>query len=225
MTAVIFDIDGTICDSTKVDDKCFMSAFKKVFGIDISNSDWSEFQNVTDWGISEEIILKEQSRYPTEQEYHNMISEFTRLLKYEAIKSKNQFKEIDGALEFIKLLKDDLGIAVGIATGSWKNSALIKLEAIGIDINEYAFSNCSHFKKREDILSDAIRQLNENHKNSIERIIYFGDGLWDFKTCKNLGIEFIGIDHHQNGILKIAGASIVFPDFKKSDIIIDQLKL
>ena len=58
MTAIIFDIDGTLSNTTKVDDKCFIKAFKIVFGIDISNQNWSELTNVTDWGITEEIILK-----------------------------------------------------------------------------------------------------------------------------------------------------------------------
>ena len=48
MTATIFDIDGTLTNTTKVDDKCFIQAFENVFGIDISNQDWSELKHVTE---------------------------------------------------------------------------------------------------------------------------------------------------------------------------------
>lgn len=53
MTAIVFDIDGTLTNTRKVDDKCFIKAFKNTFEIDISNQNWSEFTNVTDWGITE----------------------------------------------------------------------------------------------------------------------------------------------------------------------------
>ena len=34
MKFVIFDIDGTLTDTKKVDDKCFISAFEKTFQIE-----------------------------------------------------------------------------------------------------------------------------------------------------------------------------------------------
>ncbi len=54
--------------------------------------------------------------------------------------------------------------------------------------------------------------MNKLYYHSLE-IIYFGDGLWDYKTCKNLGIRFIGIDYMNNGKLRNAGANQVFRDF------------
>ena len=104
MIAVIFDIDGTLTDTTKVDDKCFIKAFKNVFGIDISNWNWSELINVTDWGITEELILNHKNRIPTAIEYEKMISEFVSLLQYELNTNKNQFQEIEGASNFIRFL-------------------------------------------------------------------------------------------------------------------------
>jgi beta-phosphoglucomutase-like phosphatase (HAD superfamily) len=104
MIAVIFDIDGTLTDTTKVDDKCFIKAFKNVFGIDISNRNWSELINVTDWGITEELILNHKNRIPTAIEYEKMISEFVSLLQYELNTNKNQFQEIEGASNFIRFL-------------------------------------------------------------------------------------------------------------------------
>ncbi len=221
MTGVIFDIDGTLTDSTKVDDHCFFKAFEGVFGFDISNSNWSEFQIVTDWGICEEILFKAQNRNPKNTELERLKIEFTRLLEEESRRDPNQFREIPGASNFIKKLDEKFQIPLGIATGSWEKPARIKLEAIGIDADKYAFSNSSKFKRREEILKDTIARLNHKYPNTIDRFVYFGDGIWDYKTCSNLGIDFIGIDNHQNGKLKNEGAEIVFSDLSTIDPILN----
>ncbi len=223
MTAIIFDIDGTLTNTTKVDDKCFIQAFKTVFGIDISNQNWSELNNVTDWGITEEIILKNWSRIPTEIEYENMISEFVAQLQSELNANKKQFQEINGALNFINFLRKKSNITIGIATGGWEKSANLKLKSIGIDSAEFAISTSNHFKTREDILSKTIRNLKENWKNKIDRIIYFGDGTWDFLTCEKLNIEFIGIDNSKNNKLKEIGAKTIFSDFDQYELIYKKL--
>lgn len=223
MNAIIFDIDGTLTNTTRVDDKCFVKAFETVFGIDISNQNWSELTNVTDWGITEEIILKNWNRIPTEIEYTHMISEFVAQLQFELNANKKQFQEIDGALNFISFLRKKPDITIGIATGGWEKSANLKLKSIGIDAAEFVISNSNHFKTREDILSKTIRDLKENWKNKIDRIIYFGDGTWDFLTCEKLNIEFIGIDNAKNNKLKEIGAETIFSDFEQYELIYKNL--
>ena len=48
-----------------------------------------------------------------------------------------------------------------------------------------------------------------------------GDGVWDYKTCRNLGIRFIGIDVLQDGKLAAIGAEAVFKDFCNKNKILD----
>ncbi|MBR9855445.1 MAG: HAD family hydrolase [Algicola sp.] len=219
MTATIFDIDGTLTETTQVDDKCFVLAFTKVFGIDISNQDWSEYENVTDWGITEEIISKKWNRKPIKAEFEKMELEFVKLLKKELQENKVQFKEINGATNFIGHLNKKTDKVIGIATGGWERPATLKLNAIGIEPVRFAFSNSSRFKEREKILSDTISQIIEIADKPIERIIYFGDGIWDFLTCQKLGIDFIGIDYKENGKLKKIGAKNIFKDYEQPELI------
>lgn len=219
MTAVIFDIDDTLANTVKVDDKCFIKAFKNVFNIDISNQNWSQLTNITDWGISEEIIFKNWNRVPTKVEYEKVISEFVSLLKSELKLNKKQFQEVDGALDFINFLKTKPNISVGIATGGWQKPANLKLKTIEIDSSTYAFGNSDHYKTREEILLKVITELKCTWKTEFGRVIYLGDGIWDYTTCKKLGIEFIGIECSKNNKLREIGVKTIFNNFKQPELI------
>lgn len=61
--------------------------------------------------------------------------------------------------------------------------------------------------------------------NKPEQIIYFGDGLWDFQTCQNLNIKFIGIDVEKNNKLQKAGAKTVFNNYLDSAAVMKSLDL
>ncbi|MFK7947787.1 MAG: HAD family hydrolase [Saprospiraceae bacterium] len=221
MKYIIFDIDGTLTNTKKVDDKCFIKAFEKTFGINIENEKWEAIKHVTDWGITEEIFLREVGRKPYQAEYDLMLSNHVQLLKEEEQKDKTQFAEINGAKVFFEKLSCTKDIKLGIATGAWEQSANLKLEAIGIDTKDICFSNSDYHKTRENITKDVIRQLNQKTNQTPETIIYFGDGEWDFKTCNNLGIHFIGIDVDNNDKLKKLGATTIFNNFLKSEDILN----
>jgi len=220
----IFDIDGTLTDTKKVEDKCFMKAFEKTFELDITSQKWSDLKNVTDWGITEEIIEREFNRKPFQQEYDLMISNFIVELKTEREKDKNQFNEVSGAKDFFYFLKDHTDYKLGIATGSWEKSAKIKLDTIGINPDQVAFSNSDYHKSREDITKHSIQQLKDKFQVEPTQIIYFGDGVWDFKTCRNLGIKFIGIDIEDDKKLTNLGAKTVFRNYLDVEKIMSEIK-
>lgn len=219
MTAIIFDIDGTLTNTTKVDSNCFIKAFKNTFKIDISDQNWSEFTNVTDWGITEELVLKHKKRIPTVIEYEKMISEFISQIESEFNANENQFLEIIGASNFVNFLIAKPNIKIGIATGGWEKSAIFKLKSIGIESSKFVFSNSNHFKTREDIVSNVINRLNQKWKNKIDRVVYFGDGIWDYLTCEKLGIEFVGIDNSNTNKLKDMGAKTIYKNFDQYELI------
>lgn len=225
MNFIIFDIDGTLTNTMPVEDKCFFRAFELTFGLDITDQDWADFQNVTDWGITEEIMENNLNRKPSDLEYNSLKDTFLTLLKAEKSKDNKQFSEVPGASQFLASLDGHPDYALGFATGSWSHSAKIKLETIGIDANQYAFSNSDHFKSREDITLHTVEQLKQKTGNSPEQIVYFGDGIWDFKTCQNLGIGFIGIDANGNNKLKSIGADVVFKNYLDQKAVMEAITI
>ena len=225
MNFIIFDIDGTLANTKAVDDKCFIRAFEETFSIDISNEIWENLKNVTDWGITEEIIKRELNRVPQRDEYQLMLSNHIKNLEIEKTRDISQFKEIGGAKEFFNDLIELDDCNVGVATGAWEKSAQLKLDAIGIQLDGICFSNSDYYKSREYITTHVINQLKIKSKKEPDRIVYFGDGAWDYKTCQNLNIDFFGIDTNNDGKLKQLGAQTIFPDYLEKEIILDQLKI
>lgn len=223
MKLIIFDIDGTLTDTKAVDDKCFINAFETTFQLDIKNQIWADLQNVTDWGITEEIINQRLNRNPSEAEYKHMHDNHVENLKAEKIKDNAQFEAVSGANKFIQQLVSLGEYKIGVATGAWEKSALIKLEVIELDTSEVPFSNSDYHKTREAITLHTMEQAKIKYQQDFEEIIYFGDGEWDYKTCKKLGIKFIGIDITSNKKLTKLGAKKVFPNFLDAGAIFSNL--
>ncbi len=88
-------------------------------------------------------------------------------------------------------------------------------QTIGINLQGIAFSNSDYHKSREAITQHTIQQLQSSTDAATEEVIYLGDGAWDFKTCQNLGIRFIGIDVYEDGKLEAMGANPIFKDYTK----------
>jgi phosphoglycolate phosphatase-like HAD superfamily hydrolase len=221
MKLIIFDIDGTLTDTKKVDDICFIDAFDKTFGIDISSMDWSEFTTVTDWGITRDIVFKEQKKELSKADHELMKTNFFEKLIQEKKTNPNLFREVAGAIDFFNLIKNSPKYEVGIATGCWEQSGVFKLNAIGIDASGIAYSNSDRFITRENIVLHTIEQAEENSQQKFSEIVYFGDGIWDYKTCENLGIRFIGIDILKDGKLKDIGTNVVFENFLDNKTILE----
>lgn len=215
---VIFDIDGTLTKTKRVDDSCFKSAFRETFGIDIESQDWEDLKNVTDWGITEEIILREKGRVPTANEYKTLTANFVNRLNIEFAKRPAQFNAIKGANQFLAHLRQK-NYQISIATGGWQHSAELKLKASGLDISEIPFANSNDHKTREEIIKRAILLSEIKYNRKFQKFVYFGDGVWDYSTSKRLGLQFIGIDSDRSNKLKLLGVEHVFEDYRDIEAI------
>lgn len=212
MKAIIFDIDGTLLDSTGVDDRYFIQAFQETFDIDLTHQKWEEITHVTDQGITEEIVLSKKGTLPSASEVDQFKSRFFHLMDRAQQDDPAQFATVAGVETYLKNLLQSNDYLVGFATGAWEESAHIKLRSLPF-LQDIVLSTSSHHTSREDITKRTIKLLEEKSTKELSEIIYFGDGLWDHKTCGNLGIHFVGIDVKNNNKLKNNGAQHVFRDY------------
>jgi phosphoglycolate phosphatase-like HAD superfamily hydrolase len=191
MKLVIFDIDGTLIQTSKVDSDCFIKALGEEFAE--LKPDWNSFPHVTDSCILNECVKLRYGREATFEDKSHFQSRFVSFLKGAFEENPADFAPTQGA-SFIwsELLQLDWNIA--IASGGWKESAKFKLKTMGIhsDAIPHAFANDGI--SREEIVLTAIERARAFYNTQVfEKMVYVGDGLWDARTCKNLGISFIGI--------------------------------
>jgi phosphoglycolate phosphatase-like HAD superfamily hydrolase len=123
------------------------------------------------------------------------------------------------------VLKQDSDWAVAIATGCWRESALLKLKAANIDSEGIPAAYAEDGLSREDILKAAVsRSLARHGLSSFERIVSIGDGLWDVRTAGRLDFAFLGIGADERATrLRQAGASHVIEDFSDYDRLLNSL--
>jgi len=225
MKFIIFDIDGTLSNTTGVDDDCFLTAYQETFQVDITDHYCGDFKHVTDWGITEELTQRKLNRIPSQAEYQQMMLNFEQQMASTKAVSPELFQEIPGARAFFEFMLTQTQYGVGLATGCWEVSALFKLGAVGIQLPAgIAFGHSNHKISREGITNHAIEILRQKHGTTPDSIIYFGDGIWDYHTCKNLDIPLIGIDVSGNGKLKALGVPTVFRDYLKPEAVIEAIE-
>jgi phosphoglycolate phosphatase-like HAD superfamily hydrolase len=79
---------------------------------------------------------------------------------------------------------------------------------------------------RVDILRMAIQRAGQHcGQDTFENVVYVGDGVWDVRAAKALGIGFLGLAAgHKAGRLMKEGASCVLPDFSDPVRVIECLE-
>ncbi|MEM1222266.1 MAG: HAD family hydrolase [Verrucomicrobiota bacterium] len=217
MKLIIFDIDGTLIDSNAVDDACYIQAHKDVLKLESFDTNWENYSSVTDSGIADEISLKHRGYQLSDAERETLEERVVELLRRAPAEG---FLPMTGAIEFLDYLKESSSYQLAIATGGWRPAACLKLDSAGVSYAEIPMATSSDAVTREGIMRIALERASARSSDTkYEKVVYFGDGLWDAKACENLGWPFIGIGRRCEQ-LKALGARAVFPDYSKPDSIL-----
>ena len=219
MKLAIFDIDGTLTNTNSVDDGCFVNALVEAHSITGINTDWATYSHTTDSGITTQIFQEKYGRDPEEPELEKFKSCFVNLLSKQYASNSSSFAEIAGASVALNRLRQETGWAVAIATGCWRESALLKLRAAKIDVDGIPAAFAEDGLAREAILESAVSQsLRLCGVSCFDKTISIGDGLWDVRTARNLGFTFLGVGCGESAVmLNRAGAKHVIEDFADYD--------
>ena len=215
MHLIMFDLDGTLVKSNTLDIHCFSGAISSVMGIENIETDWADFKYVTDEGITSEIVARRLNRPATRKESLNIKRKVHELLKSRSQTHREDFAPIPGSLDLFSSLKSNKRCGVAIATGCWKESAILKLSTAGFDVENLPIASSDDSHQREEIMRIAYtRSLDFWGVSDFETVTYIGDGVWDLKASKKLGYHFIGIGFYNNEArLRQEGASCVLNDF------------
>jgi phosphoglycolate phosphatase-like HAD superfamily hydrolase len=124
-------------------------------------------------------------------------------------------REVPGAGAILRRLAAHAGWQVAIATGGWGASARFKLASAGLPVDTFPWANADDALGRVDILRTAIRRAGEHYgQGAFEKVVHVGDGVWDVRAAKALGIGFLGLASGDKARLLVGeGASWILPDF------------
>lgn len=214
---IIFDIDGTLCDTTDVDAACYAEAIEHVTGRSLSTVDWPSYPEATNAAIAQDF-LREGGEQEIAIRERQIREEFVRRLEDKGRRDPGLFRPIDGALEIV----DDLrrkNYIIAIATGCWQESAHIKLRLAGFDVSGIPFASSSDTRRRADIIALAASRAGR----AVSDAVYVGDGVWDVKAARELGMRFIGIGT-KHELLRENGARRVLASFRDGEAFYGALK-
>ncbi len=212
-TLIIFDIDGTLLYSNKIDSLCFAESYEAVFDYAFPSIDWRDYPHVTDHTIFGTVFKKQFNRPVTEEELESFQTDLVERMEQRRLETPEEFKEVLGARQTVGNLLKDERFVVGIATGGWRRPAQFKLQYIGIDYTNIFDSYADYKVTRDDIVQESTDNAKAQHSD-IQRIVYVGDAVWDVKTTRNMNLPLIGIrlkgDRH---VLENEGATHILQDY------------
>ena len=207
---IIFDIDGTLCDTCAVDVDCFLDACSAALGLDVRGSDWTTAPQITDSGIVPWLWSRHLGRAPLPDEERAVMKQFMTRLRVEFASSPHRFQAVPGATALFD--RPPAGWHLAAATGGWRESALFKLEAAGLP-GAILLASSTDARDRVDIFqlaADRVRQRSHGEP----QIVLVGDGEWDVRVARSLGWRFVGIGEGAKADgLRRAGAEHVIRDF------------
>jgi phosphoglycolate phosphatase-like HAD superfamily hydrolase len=205
----VFDIDGTLTQSASIHQSAYIRALA-LSGFTEIDTNWGNYPHHTDTAIFRQIFEMQSgaSLTPTD------VTRFEDLLHTEICSggTNQQIIEIAGACAFLQSLVKHSEYHVVFATGSLHRPARYKLLQAGIPAAQELVIAANQFFSREDVVSEAIRSARSFYDvKEFEQVVSFGDGEWDWKTARNLGLDFIGIG---NTKLQEMGVEHFFADFR-----------
>lgn len=202
MHAVVFDIDGTLLQSVDVDDALYKDSVRRVLGEIVFRPSLVDYDLVTDSGILSQILvdngISENSQY--------IAAIKTTFLEafHSHFRRNGAFPEVPGAKALLESIRVSKSYAAAIATGGWRETAKLKLEAAGFDLAGLPLASSDDSSDRTEIMRLALSKLGRE----FESVTYYGDGPWDREACRLLGWQFVAVGPILGGIESYFGVSV-----------------
>jgi phosphoglycolate phosphatase-like HAD superfamily hydrolase len=197
---IVFDVDGTLIGGEATDWASFDAAFEEVAGFALDEPFLQSIGEITAQAIVHQALagLSLDERRSKERQVRD--GYLRRLIKAQH-SDPSTFTACEGVHDLLCDLKEK-GVSVAIATGDWRETILFKMQAAGIRFDEFPIVTSSDFYSRADIISASVARSGRK----LAEAIYVGDGLWDLRATKKLGIPFIGVGLKSEKLIG-AGAS------------------
>ena len=213
---VIFDLDGTLMDTSKSITKTVNSAMEELGKKQYSANECVKFVGGGVSGLARNILGKEKYEDVTNEKMEKVIR------KYYDIYFDYGVEPYEGIPELLDFLEQN-GVKKGIVTNKDHETAL---SAVDKKLSKWKFdwifgSNEKEYPNKPNPYN--VYKMAQNLNISKEKILFVGDMLVDVNTAKNAGIDIL---YCKWGFGEVKGEDGIDEDVKVSDVqeIIERIK-
>ena len=207
---IVFVADGTLIGGESTDKESFEAAFKEAAGFALEEAFFASLQEVTARAIVHQALGAADPEKVRSTE-RAVCEGYLRRLKQAHDRNPASFWATRGAVALLKDLSAK-GTPVAIATGDWRETISFKLRAAGIPLHGVPLVTSSDFYSRAEIITEAVARAGR----PLREAIYVGDGLWDLRACRALGIPFMGVGARRE-LLREAGAAYILASLEPAE--------
>ena len=205
---VIFDLDGTLMDTSKSITKTVNSAMEELGKKQYSIDECVKFVGGGVSGLARNILGKEKYTDVTNEEMEKVIR------KYYDIYFDYGVEPYEGIPELLDFLEKN-GVKKGIVTNKDHKTAL---SAVDKKLSKWKFdgifgSNEKEYPNKPNPYN--VDKMAQNLNISKEKILFVGDMLVDVNTAKNAGIDIV---YCKWGFGEVKGEDGIDEDVKVSDV-------
>jgi phosphoglycolate phosphatase len=222
---LLFDIDGTLIRSAGAGKKAMERALEAVYGVKNGLRN-IQMMGRTDPSIVDEVIL--QYHLVDSKEKRERFRNFYFELLEDEIKIESPEKKVCAGVEpLLKTLHQKEDTILGLLTGNWRQSGLIKLRHFGIDgyFETGAFADDSPL--REELVPIAVERAEKLKDQSIskERVFVIGDTPLDIQGARPSGVKTVAVATgiHTMDQLASEKPDFLFADFEDNDKFMEKI--
>lgn len=207
MRPLALDLDQTLLRGQALDWALWLAAIERALGVPVpTDEDWGAHPVHTDHGLLDSLSWKLRGRPFGADERPAFEASLFAALDEALATSPGAFLPLDGAVDFVAAVRP----RAALATGNLHPVTLRKLRSAGLPTLPCSCSRPG--VDRAELVRRALRTLGWTDGTPATSM---GDGVWDVRAARELGVGFIGVagDDAHEARLRAAGARHVVRDY------------
>jgi len=215
---VLFDIDGTLLRSEGVGIGAMLRAFTRIHGDRGFSFEGVEIAGALDGLLFQRVMARHG--LPADDAAHE---QFQRVYREELETSfiPSRVRQMPGAAELARRLSER-GVATGLLTGNYRETALIKVAVAGFDTAHFPFGAFgADGPSRRHLTPVAISRASAHHGRAFEarHVTVIGDTPLDIDCAKAHGCRAlaVGTGTYAVEVLRVAGADLAVADLSDTE--------
>lgn len=211
---MVFDLDQTLLRGEVADWAIWLASVEEALGVALpADEDWAALPVHTDHGLLDALSWRYRGRAFGAEERAGFEARLYARVDAELAARPRWFTPIDGAGELLAALDG----RAALATGNLHAATLRKLTSSGLP--RLPCSCSAPGVDRPELVRRALLRVGWTEGAPATS---FGDGVWDVRAARALGVGFVGVaasDAHE-ARLRAAGARRVIRDYQQRDAVL-----